>query len=452
MMTSRRDTIAAAALCLAVGAAFADSSIVVLALPELLRRFQVTVEAISWVITAYNAVVAVVALALVLVATATRGRLLLAAGTVLFLAGSAGCAAAGGLDSLVALRCVQGLGGASLLVASLPRLAVLVGSPRRAVELWAISGAVGAGVGPAVGGALTQAFDWRAIFVVQVPLAAAAALALGGRPGAAGDAAHRTDRRERLGANVALGLVSGALVGALFLAVVLLIDGWLLSPITAAAIVSIIPATTFLVRRGAAALPRPDSAAVGAVALAGGLAGLALLPGASIVFALLSLALCGAGIGLAVPPLTASSLDPDALDSSGALTIGIRHAGLVLALVVLTPVLAGDLVAAQPTATARSTTVVLHSEVPIAVKVPLALDLAHSLRETNVRVPRVAPIFARHETSGNRQELQQLQRRLVAVIDAVVTRSTRRAFLISALLALLALLPLPLFGRRMRPG
>lgn len=442
--------VAAVALCVAVGAAFADSSIVVLALPQLLHRFRVSVEAISWVITAYNAVVAATALALVRLATPRWERLLLAAGVGLFLAGSAGCGASGALASLITLRCVQGLGGALLLVGSLPRLAVLVGSRRRAVELWAISGAVGAGIGPALGGALTELFDWRAIFVFQVPLAAAAVLGLGRSLPSEHEREHLTHPRERLGANIALGLVSGALVGALFLAVVLLIDGWLLSPITAAGIVSVIPASMLLVRRATAALPRRGTAATGVLALAGGLGGLALLPGASLLFALLSLALCGAGIGLAVPPLTSSSLDADALERSGALAIGIRHAGLVLALVALTPVLAGDLITAQAKATDRGASLVLHSNVSISTKVPLALDLARSLRSTNVEVPHFAPIFARHEKAGDRQQLQQLEHHLVGVVDAAVTRSTRRAFAISSLLAVLALLPLPLLPARDR--
>jgi len=54
-----------APLTAAVAVAFADSSIVVLALPELYARFNTTIEGVSWVVTAYNLAVAVTALALV---------------------------------------------------------------------------------------------------------------------------------------------------------------------------------------------------------------------------------------------------------------------------------------------------------------------------------------------------------------------------------------------------
>ena len=57
-----------AAVAAAVAIAFADSSIVVLALPELYGRFHASIVGVSWVITAYNAAVAVMALALLLFA------------------------------------------------------------------------------------------------------------------------------------------------------------------------------------------------------------------------------------------------------------------------------------------------------------------------------------------------------------------------------------------------
>jgi hypothetical protein len=120
----------------------------------------------------------------------------------------------------------------------------------------------------------------------------------------------------------------------------------------------------------------------------------------------------------------------------------------VLALVVLTPVLASDLIGAQNKATDRGVETVLQADVPIATKVPLAADLSRTLQDTGAQVPNFKPVFARHENSGNRQQLERVRDELVGVIDAMVTRSTRRAFAISSLLALLALAPLPLLHRR----
>ncbi len=154
-----------AAIWAAVALAFADSSIVVLALPDLLRYFNTSIEGVSLVITSYNVAV-VLATPLVLLFVRTRdSRTGLHAGLALFAAGSAGCALAGSLELLVALRVVQALGGALLLASALPMLGA-----RR----WSLAAAVGAALGPAAGGLLTQAFDWRAIFAFQAPVALAA--------------------------------------------------------------------------------------------------------------------------------------------------------------------------------------------------------------------------------------------------------------------------------------
>jgi hypothetical protein len=55
----RRTSLLTALVTAAVGIAFADSSIVVLGLPELYGRFHTSIEGVSWVVTAYNAAVAV---------------------------------------------------------------------------------------------------------------------------------------------------------------------------------------------------------------------------------------------------------------------------------------------------------------------------------------------------------------------------------------------------------
>src|SRR6188472_3237065 len=99
----------------AVGVAFADSSIVVLALPELYTRFDTTIEGVSWVVTAYNVAVAVAALGMVLFVHRLRAVTVLAVGLLVFTAASIACALAGSLEFLIAARSVQGVGAALLL-------------------------------------------------------------------------------------------------------------------------------------------------------------------------------------------------------------------------------------------------------------------------------------------------------------------------------------------------
>ena len=95
----------------------------------------------------------------------------------------------------------------------------------------------GAALGPVIGGVLTSAFSWRAIFVAQIPvvlLALPAALALRGRVAPRQANLDTSPDRPHVLANLALALLSAALTAALFLLVLLLVDGWDRSPALAA--------------------------------------------------------------------------------------------------------------------------------------------------------------------------------------------------------------------------
>ena len=148
---------------------------------------------------------------------------------------------------LLAARCVQAVGGAAAVCASLELLPSVVGSERRAATVWAASGALGAALGPGIGGLLTELISWQSIFLVQVPVALAAAPCCSARPGssarASGSRPSSSARRaaRTSPANAALALISAALAAALFLVVLLLIEGWRLSPIAAAAAVTVMP-------------------------------------------------------------------------------------------------------------------------------------------------------------------------------------------------------------------
>ena len=161
------------------------------------------------------------------------------AGLVVFAAASLGCALAPSFEVLLISRGVQALGGAAAVCAALELLPAQLGSERRAAAVWAAAGALGAAAGPAIGGFLTQAISWEAIFYVQVPLALAAAVLLPRATGAARSAAPAG--RPHIAANVALGLLSASLTAALFLVVLLLINGWGHSPLSAAAVVTVMP-------------------------------------------------------------------------------------------------------------------------------------------------------------------------------------------------------------------
>ncbi len=409
-----------ALLITAVAVAFADSSIVVLALPELLRHSDATIVGVSLVITIYNATLAITAFALVRWRRRWTPQRLMRGGLLVFAVASSACAAAPNLTALIVARGFQGLGGAALLVGAFAVVRSL--APTRGLALLAGAGAIGAALGPAAGGVLTQTLDWRAIFVVQVPVAVAAVFAV---RRAEWPAAGRASVRS----SVSLAFVSGALVGALFLVVVLLIDVWGLQPATAAVAVAVIPAGTVA---GRALSRRGLGAASGCVVLAAGLAAVALVPASDVPWIVAALLLCGVGLGLA------AGIGVD----GGPGSIGWRHAGLVLGLVLVTPLLTHDL-QRTPASTERVVTArMLDANLPITEKVSLAQQLADTFGNAR-ELPDFGAIFkARAKAGADARELASLHSALDETIRAAVTRAFRNAFLICAALALIATLPL----------
>jgi MFS family permease len=436
------------AVATAVAVAFADSSIVVLALPDLYGAFDTTIVRVSWVITSYNLVVTVGAFLLVPVVRRVDAGKLSLTGLVLFCAASVACAAAWSLEALIVARCLQGAGAALLLAGTLALLSALAGSRARGLALWTAAGTFGAAGGPVLGGVLTQLFDWRAIFVFQAPVALCALAAA--FESHAHPAAGRGESR-RLAANLGLACLFGALVGALFLAVLLVITGWGLSPIEGAAVVSALPLAALASQPLAGQLSTRHAAAGGALLLAAGLTALALLPSASRALAAAGLALCGVGLGLAVPVLTARAVQPDdGLVHDGTITIGTRHAGLVVALALVAPLLSHTLEDGGRNALLGATKVALDSDAPIRQKVPIALDLRDALEDApKGEVPDLAEPFDRRGAEHD-DRLRRVRDALISTLEDAITRSFRAAFLLSAALALLALAPILFIRPRLR--
>jgi MFS family permease len=177
-------------LALAVGLVLADSSVVTLALPAILREFDSTVNAVAWVLIAFNLALGLLALAGVRAARG-RARRAFVVSLVLFALVSLACAAAPSLGVLVAARTAQGVFGAVVVAAAL-ELLLVVHDRRRALLLWAAAGVLGGAVGPALGGFLTEAFSWQAMFALQAPVALVTMLAL--RRAATGRSSCRSSR------------------------------------------------------------------------------------------------------------------------------------------------------------------------------------------------------------------------------------------------------------------
>jgi len=178
--------------------------------------------------------------------------------------------------------------------------ALFVGTARTGdsrVYGWSAAAAIGAAVGPAAGGVLTQIFDWRSIFFAQAPVAAFAAVAvLLARPRPVNQLPEQPSSArptlDPLSANLALTFLSAGLIGALFLVVIELINAWLVSPIGAAAIVTTIPVATALAERAVRGISPIILGIVGAVLLAAGLVVLSAIPHRELGLVVVALTLC----------------------------------------------------------------------------------------------------------------------------------------------------------------
>ncbi|MFZ5673089.1 MAG: MFS transporter [Pseudomonadota bacterium] len=157
-----------------------DQYIVIVALPDIGRDLGYSPQSLQAEVSAY-----VIASSgfLLLGGRASdllgRRRVLLA-GLFLYLSASLAGGLATGVATQLAARAVQGLGGALVFPSTLALINVLFreGAERnRALGVWAGAGAAGLVIGVLAGGALTSAFGWRAVFLVNVPLAGAAMIA-----------------------------------------------------------------------------------------------------------------------------------------------------------------------------------------------------------------------------------------------------------------------------------
>jgi MFS family permease len=457
-----------------IALAFADASIVVLALPQIVARLHTSIDSVVLVIVVYNAALIVGALAVRSLAPESRGSRLLLGGLLLFGSTSLGSGLAPSLHWLLLFRAGQGLGGGVLLCASLPQLAAACGPDQSPLTVWAAAAAVGAALGPAAGGLLTQVFDWRAIFLAQAPVAAASALAIwllvgpGGATAAAPrpvpDAVAPKLRHVRLGtatalpigpvlANVALALLSAGLIGALFMVTLLLIDAWGFTPLAAAAMLTILPVLTAATERLGRKLTVAERAAGGATTLGVGLLALSVVDHRQPGLAVVALVLCGVGLGLAFPALTEAAMQGGRHQMHRvSLTVAARDAGLVVGLLVLTPIFVTQLNAVQKRALPPIAKAILRTPVPSSLQLQLGVGLLHAEAIAPAsELPDLTPPFAAAEARSDpasRRALARLKPDVQTIIVNEATRAFRRPLVGSAIFSLLVL-PVLLARRRM---
>jgi EmrB/QacA subfamily drug resistance transporter len=162
-------------VCLGQFMVVLDVSIVNVALPSIKDSLGFSTNGLQWVLNGYTLTFAGFLLLGGRAADLFGRRRMFYAGTLLFSGASLLCAIAPSAEALVAARALQGIGGAVLSPATLAIITTSFdeGAPRnRALGAWGAVGAIGATAGVLLGGVLTEAFSWPAIFLINVPVGA----------------------------------------------------------------------------------------------------------------------------------------------------------------------------------------------------------------------------------------------------------------------------------------
>src|SRR5215207_7207459 len=157
-----------------------DITAVNVALPDMAESLDISGGDIGWAVTSYSLVFGSLLLLGGRLADLVGRRRVFLTGLGVFTTASIAAALAGSEETLFAARAAQGLGAALLSPAALAIIMATFTDGRQraqALGVWGAVGGAGAAVGVLLGGALTSAVGWEAIFLINVPVGVAVAIA-----------------------------------------------------------------------------------------------------------------------------------------------------------------------------------------------------------------------------------------------------------------------------------
>ncbi|WP_438319530.1 MFS transporter (plasmid) [Streptomyces sp. HUAS TT3] len=193
-----------------------DTTIVNVGLPVIGRGLGADTRSLEWVVDAYTIILAGLLVASGALADRFGRRRVFRCGLVVFGVASVVCALAPSLGFLVAARAVQGVGASMLSPVALAIVVNAMPDPReraRAIGVWASVFGLSMAAGPVTGGALVEAFGWRSVFWINVPvIAAALVLVAVFVPESRGERARRVDLPGQVLLTLALGVSVGLLI------------------------------------------------------------------------------------------------------------------------------------------------------------------------------------------------------------------------------------------------
>lgn len=167
-------------LCVAVLTVVLDNTVLNVAIPSLTRELGAATSDIQWMINAYSLVQSGLLLTAGSAADRYGRKKMLAAGLALFGVGSLVAGLADSTGQLIAARAGMGVGGA-LLMTTVLAVAIQIFTPEeqpKAIGIWAAVNSLGFAAGPLLGGFMLDHFWWGAIFLINIPVAALALVAV----------------------------------------------------------------------------------------------------------------------------------------------------------------------------------------------------------------------------------------------------------------------------------
>lgn len=171
-MNKKHQNISFLAIILGFFMALLDTTVVNITLPKMTEYFNTSMDHISWVVNAYNLATAVILVTASRLADQFGRKKLFISGVVLFTISSLLCGISNSLQALILFRTIQGFAAAFVVTIAMPLSAEIFPPEKRRtiMALWGAFSGLAAASGPSIGGIITQFFNWRYIFFINIPI------------------------------------------------------------------------------------------------------------------------------------------------------------------------------------------------------------------------------------------------------------------------------------------
>ena len=150
-----------------------DNTVLNLALPSISRELGATLNGLQWIVDAYTLVFAALLLTMGSIGDRFGRKKILQGGLIVFGLFSLGAALSKSTSSLITMRALMGIGGATIMPCTLSILTATFRDPKeraQAIAVWAATFSLGMGLGPLVGGWLLAHFHWSSVFYINLPV------------------------------------------------------------------------------------------------------------------------------------------------------------------------------------------------------------------------------------------------------------------------------------------